>query len=134
MPATEFFRLRASLRLLQDRNDLFFGKPFALHGLLLMKQTLLPFGTNLGCQVVHGLLLMKQTLLPFGTNLGCQVGDPSGSAWSSATRIGAHGAIADTGYALEPANAGTCPHPDAVARNGRRLGGWKRQDCHWYRM
>jgi hypothetical protein len=51
MPATELFRLRTSLRLLQDRNDLFFGESFALHGLLLMKQTLLPFRTNLGCQV-----------------------------------------------------------------------------------
>ena len=60
MPATEFFRLRASLRLLQDRNDLLFGKPFALHGLLLMKQTLLPFGTNLGCQVAWALSFFEK--------------------------------------------------------------------------
>src|SRR5688572_577904 len=51
MPTTEFFRLRASLRLLQDRNDRLFCESFALHALLLMKQTLLPFGTNLGGQV-----------------------------------------------------------------------------------
>src|SRR5687768_16633658 len=51
MSPAEFFRLGASLRLLQYRDDLFFAESFALHGLLLMKQTLLLFGTNLGVQV-----------------------------------------------------------------------------------
>jgi hypothetical protein len=34
---------------------LFFGKPLALHGLLLLGQTLLRFQTNPGCQVASAL-------------------------------------------------------------------------------
>lgn len=43
--------LRSGLRLPQHPDDLSFGKPLRLHGPLLVKQTLLPSGTKLACQV-----------------------------------------------------------------------------------
>jgi hypothetical protein len=52
VPSAQLLGLRSGLRFLQHPDDLLFRIPRRLHGLLLVKQTLLPSGTKLGCQVV----------------------------------------------------------------------------------